>query len=81
MLARSYELGERISSFANEVDRRITVLTPPHPHDPGVPRVMCPECGKRMRLKTVEPQAGSSEKQTFECFCKFVYEQTVGSNC
>ena len=37
MLARSYELNERITGFADEVKRRLRVLIPPAPPHPAVP--------------------------------------------
>jgi hypothetical protein len=79
-LAHSYSFSERLETFNEEVKRRVAVLHPPEPQSLAVPRVMCPQCGKRMRLRKIEP-AGEpprrAEKSTFDCACGFVYDQTV----
>ena len=54
MLARSYELSERFTDYTNEVARRLHILRPPEPQHPAVPRIRCPECGRRMRLGRVD---------------------------
>jgi hypothetical protein len=80
MLAESYSFSERLDTFTEEVKRRVAVLHPPEPDARAIQRVMCPECGERMRLVKVEP-AGEpprrAEKSTFECSCGFHYDQTV----
>src|SRR5262249_58634928 len=55
MLARSYELSERVTGFNDEVKRRLRVLIPPAPPPPAVPRVTCAECGGEKRLTQIEP--------------------------
>jgi len=71
LLAESYELSDRVSHFNDEVRRRIAVFRPPDPRDPAVPSVMCPNCGKRMRLAQIEPRSPplGRETATFECTC------------
>jgi hypothetical protein len=79
LLADSYQLASRISDFQGEVKKRIAVLRPPDPPDPALPRVMCPRCGKRMRLTQVEPAFGRhrAERSTFECGCGYALAQTI----
>src|SRR5262249_33656584 len=69
LLAESYQLSERVSHYHDELRRRIAVLRPPDPPDPGVPSVMCPSCGKRMRLIQIEPRSPplGRETATLEC--------------
>jgi len=71
LLAESYELSDRVSHFNDEVRKRIAVFRPPAPPDPAVPRTMCPNCGKRMRLVQIEPRSPPQgrETATFECTC------------
>jgi hypothetical protein len=78
LLAESYELTQRVSDFNAEVKKRIAVLRPPDPPDPALPRVLCPSCGKRMRLISIEPVFGArrAERNVFECVCGFVLAQT-----
>jgi len=71
LLAESYQLSDRVSHFNDEVRKRIAVLRPLDPPDPAVPSVMCPNCGKRMRLVQIEPRSPphGSETATFQCTC------------
>jgi hypothetical protein len=76
MLAESYSFGERLDRFTHEVQCRVTALK--GPGTPVIPRVMCPECGKRMQLRKIEPHPiRRADKSTFECRCGNRYEQTV----
>jgi hypothetical protein len=45
-----------------------------------IPRVVCPECGKKMRLASLEPHPGTNtrkETTTFICDCGERYSYTV----
>jgi hypothetical protein len=78
MRARSYELSERITAFNEEVRRRLSVLIPPAPPHPAVPRVTCAECGGKMRLTHIEPdvkEAYGANTSTFACKCGFICRQ------
>src|ERR1700757_1722347 len=80
MLARSYELSERITGFAEEVKRRLRVLIPPAPPHPAVPRVTCTHCGGKMRLTHIEPVLKDGRvmnSSTFSCKCGFTCRQAV----
>jgi hypothetical protein len=79
MLARSYELGESVGHFAAHVQHRLTVLTPPAPPHPDLPRVTCERCGKRMRLISIAPSEDESHADvtSFECVCGFMCDQTA----
>ena len=66
MLARSYELSERVTDYTNEVARRLHAVRPPEPQHSAIPRVRCPECGQRMRLAYVEP--GPDERRSADAF-------------
>jgi hypothetical protein len=80
MLARSYELSERITGFAEEVKRRLRVLIPPEPPHPAVPRVTCVHCGRKMRLAHIEPvlkDGRVTNASTFSCKCGFTCRQTA----
>ncbi len=71
MLAESYQLSQRVSDFQNEARKRIAVFRPPTPPDPALPRVMCPRCGKRMKLTQIKPdlEPNRADTNTFECKC------------
>ena len=78
MLARSYELSERVTGFNEEVRRRLRVLIPPEPPHPAVPRVTCAECGGKMRLAHIEPglkEGHGANTSTFTCKCGFICRQ------
>jgi hypothetical protein len=80
VLARSYELSERIEDFSDELRRRLRVLIPPRPPDPAIPLIRCTECGRRMRLTQLEPCVPvdrSADTWTFVCECGFSYERVV----
>jgi hypothetical protein len=80
VLARSYELSERIEDFSGELRRRLRVLIPPQPPHPAIPIVRCSECGKRMKLTQVEPCLPvdrSADTWTFACECGFGCERVV----
>ncbi|MCZ7658105.1 MAG: hypothetical protein M5U07_09700 [Xanthobacteraceae bacterium] len=47
---------------------------------PAIPRVMCPECGRIMRLTRIDPLAAPprrAEIVTFRCECRFDLRQTL----
>jgi predicted RNA-binding Zn-ribbon protein involved in translation (DUF1610 family) len=75
MLAASYEIAGRSCYDSDDAPPAIARLK-----SPGVPRVMCPDCGERMRLRSVTPhlEKQRAETSTFECSCGQVYQQTVG---
>ena len=78
MLARSYELSERVTGFNEELRQRLRVLIPPEPPHPAVPRLTCTACGGRMRLTQIEPAARQgqySNTSTFACKCGFTCRQ------
>jgi hypothetical protein len=80
MLARSYELSERITGFAEEVKRRLRVLIPHDPPHPAVPRETCVHCGRKMRLTHIEPvlkDGRVTNTSTFSCKCGFTCRQTA----
>jgi hypothetical protein len=80
MLARSYELSERIMGFAEEVKRRLRVLIPPEPPHPAVPRVTCAHCGRKMRLSHIEPVLKDgcvTNTSAFSCKCGFTCRQAA----
>jgi hypothetical protein len=78
LLAQSYEWSNRFAASPPGQDTRIAVFMPPDPPDPSLPRVMCSECGKRMRLASIEPMvAGRAETHTFECDCGNTFAQTA----
>jgi hypothetical protein len=78
-LARSYEFERRLAEFTAEIKRHIAVFTPPHP---DIPQVTCPECGKLMRLRSIEPNMDvqPADVARFDCFCGFTYTHTIGRN-
>jgi hypothetical protein len=76
MLARSYELSERVTGFNDEIKRRLRVLIPPEPPHPAVPRATCDECGGKMRLTQIEPSLKEGHiANTFACKCGFTCRQ------
>ena len=64
-----YELSDRVTDYVNEADRRL---------HPDIPRIRCPECGKRMRLEAIEPldevRGGTT---SFRCTCGFTHQYTA----
>lgn len=79
MLAESYQFTERVSDFQHEVRKRIAVFRPPTPPDPALPRVMCPGCGKRMKLTQIEPamEPNRADTNTFRCSCGETLQLTL----
>ena len=78
MLARSYELSERVTGLNEEVRRGLRVLIPPEPPHPALPRLTCAACGGRMRLTQIEPapkEGQLSNTSTFACKCGFTCRQ------
>ncbi len=52
-------------------------MTAPTLTDLTIPKIVCPCCGSRMRLATVEPEAiHNRERMTFTCDCGFDYRQS-----
>ena len=41
-----------------------------------LPIIICPSCGKRMRLSTIMPEEDYRERMTFVCECGFDYRQS-----
>jgi hypothetical protein len=79
LLARSYEFGDRLVDFTNETARRRSQVIASDAQHPSIPRVTCPECGKRMRLATIEAlgKGPSDNKATYVCQCSFTYEIAI----
>jgi len=78
MLARSYELSERVTGFNEEAKRRLRVLIPLEPTHPAVPRATSAECGGKMRLTQIEPglrEGHGADTSTFTCKCGFICRQ------
>ena len=76
-LARSYEVSERVTDFTGELTRRLHAL---RRIPAGIPRVVCPTCGKKMRLALLEPYPipeTQKETTTFICDCGERYSYTV----
>ena len=75
LLAKSHEMRQRLTAFADQTKERVHVLTPLHP---AIPRVMCPDCGKNMRLQRIEPvSAHRADKNTYRCECSLELQQTI----
>jgi hypothetical protein len=81
LLAQSCDMSNQLGGFTDDVASRIRPLNPPAPPHPAIPRVMCPECGARMRLQQAETDRNlgvSFEATTFECGeCRYVFKQSV----
>jgi hypothetical protein len=80
MLARSYELSDRITDYTNEVASRLRVPIPSDPPHPAIPRVNCEQCGKRMRLASIASVAADgrpADGATFDCKCGFTYQVVI----
>lgn len=44
---------------------------------PAIPRVLCPNCGKQMRLETIVTELPNNrERVTFNCDCGFDFKRT-----
>jgi hypothetical protein len=42
-----------------------------------IPQIDCPQCGRRMRLATLEPEGGDNhDSLSFDCECGFEYRVT-----
>jgi hypothetical protein len=53
------------------------MMTAPTLADLTIPKIVCPRCGTRMRLATVEPEAvDNRQRMTFTCDCGFDYRQS-----
>ena len=76
-LAQSYEVSEQVTDFTGELTRRLHAL---RRIPAGIPRVVCPTCGKKMRLALLEPYPipeTQKETTTFICDCGEGYSYTV----
>jgi hypothetical protein len=40
---------------------------------PSIPRVLCPRCGKAMRLAEINPDQFGREIMRFDCACAFEF--------
>lgn len=74
LLAKSHEMRQRLTAFAARAKEGVHILTPLHP---AIPRVMCPECGRNMRLDRIEPTRARAEKVTYRCECSLEVQQTL----
>jgi lysyl-tRNA synthetase class I len=75
LLAKSHEMRQRLTAYTEQAKERVHVLTPLHP---AIPRVMCPQCGKNMRLERVEPvSTPRADKVTYRCECSMELQQTI----
>lgn len=77
LLAQSHETRARLDTFTEESRARLRAFTPRHP---AIPRVMCPECGRHMRLERIEPSSTPQRRAdvvTFSCACTFLLHQTI----
>jgi hypothetical protein len=74
-LARSYEFELRLADFTAEAGRQLARSR----LRPALTRVTCPECGKFMRLTTVEPlmPPRQADIARFDCVCGFTYKHTI----
>ncbi len=71
------EFPKRASEFTGELSHRLIAL---RKLATNVPRVTCPECGKKMRLALLEPHAKPTirkETTTYICDCGETYSYTV----
>ena len=79
--ARNYEISGRKTDFTGALSRRLNAL---RSNTVNIPRVVCPECGKRMRLSLLEPYPAlgtRKETTTFICDCGEQFSYTVRSQC
>lgn len=80
MLARSYELSERLTGFTEDVKHRLRVLIPPAPPHPALPRPTCDGCGRKMRLTHIEPVIRNgrvTNTSAFACTCGFTCREVA----
>jgi hypothetical protein len=76
-LARNYELSGQSTDFTGKLTHRLSAL---RSLAMNIPRVVCPECGKKMRLACPEPCPGvdvGKETTTFVCDCGEQFSYTV----
>lgn len=77
MISHGYELSEQPADFTGALTRRLVAL---RNADISIPRVLCPQCGNRMRLAVLEPHPRpNSHKQTttFNCTCGERFSCTI----
>jgi hypothetical protein len=41
-----------------------------------IPVIICPRCGKQMRLAEVDPEPGDTDRLIFDCDCGFEYQMS-----
>jgi hypothetical protein len=72
------EISGQVTDFNGELSYRLNSL---RRNAMNIPRVLCPECGKRMRLAILEPCPAldtRKETTTFICECGEKFSYTVG---
>lgn len=77
VFSHGYELSEQPADFTGALTRRLVAL---RNADISIPRVLCPQCGNRMRLAVLEPHPRpNSHKQTttFNCTCGEKFSCTI----
>jgi len=77
VFSHGYELSEQPADFTGALTRRLVAL---RNADISIPRVLCPQCGNRMRLAVLEPHPRpNSHKQTttFNCTCGERFSCTI----
>jgi hypothetical protein len=77
VFSHGYELSEQPVDFTGALTRRLVAL---RNADISIPRVLCPQCGNRMRLAVLEPHPRpNSHKQTttFNCTCGERFSCTI----
>lgn len=77
MFTRRYEFSEQPTDFTGELTLRLWAL---RDADIAIPRVLCPQCGGKMRLAVLEPYLWPSSRKettTFTCGCGEKFSYTI----
>jgi hypothetical protein len=75
-LANGFDFEDRLGAFTGEAKRSLAVFKPPHP---ALPRVMCPDCSRSMRLVRIGPSElpRRADINLFACSCGSTHSLTV----
>lgn len=77
VFSHRYEHSDQQTDFTGDLTRRLLAL---RKVGISIPRVLCPQCGNKMRLAALEPHPGPNSRKettTFTCECGEGFSYTI----